>query len=58
MRSILFVAGEGLPYCKSGGLADVMGALPKQLVKQGQDARVVLPLYKNIGMLSKNGLKY
>ena len=48
MRSILFVAGEGLPYCKSGGLADVMGALPKQLVKQGQDARVVLPLYKNI----------
>ena len=48
MKSILFVAGEGLPFIKSGGLADVIGALPKNLVKQGQDVRVVLPLYKSI----------
>ena len=47
-RSILFVAGEGLPFVKTGGLADVIGALPKALVQKGHDARVVLPLYSKI----------
>ena len=46
--SILFVASEGLPYIKSGGLADVIGSLPKELVKQGAEVRVVLPLYKKM----------
>ncbi|MFI3283996.1 MAG: glycogen/starch synthase, partial [Erysipelotrichaceae bacterium] len=48
MSSILFVAGEGLPYVKSGGLADVIGALPKVLVQRGHDVSVVLPLYRSI----------
>lgn len=48
MKSVLFVASEGLPYIKSGGLADVIGSLPKILNKQGLDVRVVLPLYKKI----------
>lgn len=45
-KSVLFVASEGLPFIKTGGLADVIGSLPKELVKQGLDVRVVLPLYK------------
>ena len=47
-RSILFVAGEGLPFIKTGGLADVIGSLPKSLQERGHDVRVVLPLYKKI----------
>lgn len=45
MRSVLFTAAEGLPFCKSGGLADVIGSLPQALLKEGYDVRVVLPLY-------------
>lgn len=47
---ILFVASEGLPYIKTGGLADVIGSLPKELVKQGNQVSVVLPLYKKIAI--------
>ena len=47
-RSILFVAGEALPFVKTGGLADVMGALPKALAKRGHDVRVVIPLYSKV----------
>ncbi len=45
---VLVVASEGVPYIKTGGLADVIGALPKALRRLGHDVRVVLPLYKNI----------
>ncbi len=48
MKKILFVAGEGLPFVKTGGLADVIGSLPKILVDRGYDVRVVLPLYQTI----------
>jgi len=44
---ILFVASEGLPFSKTGGLADVLEALPKALVGQGHDVAVVLPRYRN-----------
>ncbi len=46
--NILYAASEGLPYAASGGLADVAGSLPPALCRAGQDARVVLPLYKSI----------
>jgi len=48
MNKILFVAGEGLPYAKSGGLADVIGSLPPALAQQGEEVAVVLPMYKSI----------
>ncbi len=45
---VLFVAAEGVPYIKTGGLADVIGALPRALRRLGHDVRVVLPRYKSI----------
>ena len=47
-KSILFVASEGMPFIKSGGLADVIGSLPVEMVKMNYDVRVVLPLYQGI----------
>jgi starch synthase len=44
---ILFVASEGLPFSKTGGLADVIEALPKALVALGHDVSVLLPRYRN-----------
>ncbi len=46
--NVLFVACEAAPFAKSGGLADVIGSLPKELKRQGIDARVVLPKYEDI----------
>jgi len=42
---ILFVASEGLPYSKTGGLADVVEALPKALYQMGHEVAVLLPRY-------------
>ena len=44
----LFVSSEVAPYAKTGGLADVIGALPKKLREQGIDVRVVMPYYSRI----------
>jgi starch synthase len=46
---ICFVASEVAPLAKTGGLADVAGALPRHLHDQGHDIRVVMPLYSSIG---------
>jgi starch synthase len=45
---ILFVASEGLPYAKTGGLADVIEALPRALVKLGHEVAVFLPKYHGV----------
>ena len=48
---ILYVASEALPYISTGGLADVVGALPKAVknaLDEKSDIRVVIPLYPSI----------
>ena len=45
---IVFVASEMAPFAKTGGLADVIGSLPRELVKRGHRVSVFLPKYKNI----------
>ncbi|MFN5934783.1 MAG: glycogen synthase, partial [Roseiflexaceae bacterium] len=45
---VLFVAAEAAPFMKVGGLADVAGALPAQLRRDGIDALIVMPLYRKM----------
>ncbi len=45
---VLFVASECAPFAKTGGLGEVIGALPPALRRQGVDVRVVMPLYADI----------
>lgn len=45
---VLFASGEAAPFFKTGGLGDVAYALPKEMVKQGVDVRVVLPNYSQM----------
>ncbi|MDO4407573.1 MAG: glycogen/starch synthase [Eubacteriales bacterium] len=47
-RSIAFIGSECYPFVKTGGLGDVMYALPKALISQNCDVRVILPRYKCI----------
>ncbi len=50
--NVLFVASECAPFVKTGGLADVIGAVPKALKSQGVHARVMLPLYPTLAKLA------
>ena len=47
-RSVAFIGSECYPFVKTGGLGDVMYALPKALVKQNCDVKVILPRYRCI----------
>ncbi len=47
-NEVWFVGAEMSPLVKAGGLGDVMGSLPKFLIRKGIDVRVVIPYYKNI----------
>ena len=46
--NIVMIASECVPYVKTGGLADVVGALPKALKALGHDVKVILPKYSEI----------
>lgn len=48
LKKILFVASEGLPYIKTGGLADVVGSLPQAIMKNGYEVSVIMPLYLSV----------
>ena len=47
-RSVAFIGSECYPFVKTGGLGDVMYALPRALTKQNCDVKVILPRYKCI----------
>ena len=57
--SVLFVASEANPFAGTGGLADVIGSLPKAIAKNKNfDVRVVIPLYKDFSALYRDKLKF
>lgn len=58
MKKILFVASEAVPFIKTGGLADVVGSLPKYFDKKKYDVRVMLPKYMCMKDEWKDKLKY
>src|SRR5690348_10971328 len=45
---VAMIAAELGPYAKAGGLADVIGALPQALVRQGVEATVIVPGYRSL----------
>src|SRR5678815_2725252 len=50
---IRMVASEAVPFAKTGGLADVVGALPRALVRLGHEVDVVMPKYRGISAGSR-----
>ena len=58
MKKILYVAGEALPFASSGGLGDVIGSLPEALVNEGEDVRVVMPLYSAVSEVYRKKFEY
>ena len=58
MKNILFAASEAVPFIKTGGLADVAGALPKYFDKRYFDIRVILPKYTCIPEEWKSKMEY
>ena len=58
MKNILFVASESVPFIKTGGLADVVGSLPKELDKSKYDVRVFIPKYGCMKQAIKDSLNY
>ena len=57
-RSIAFIGSECHPFVKTGGLGDVMYALPRQLVKLNCDVRVILPRYACIPQKFQEKMEY
>lgn len=58
MKKILFVASESVPFIKTGGLADVVGSLPKNFNKEEFDVRVILPKYACMKQQWKDKMVY
>jgi len=58
MKNILFAASECVPFIKTGGLADVVGSLPKDFDKEKYDVRVVIPNYMCMKQEWKEKLEY
>ena len=48
MMKILYATSEAVPFCKTGGLADVAGSLPEALAAEGAEVAVILPLYQRV----------
>lgn len=57
-RSVVFIGSECYPFVKSGGLGDVMYALPKELARQNCDVRVIIPNYACIKPQHKEKMEF
>jgi starch synthase len=55
---IVFAASEAVPFAKTGGLADVVGALPREIAKLGHQVSGYLPLYASVRPLLEKELTY
>lgn len=55
---VIFAASEAVPFAKTGGLADVAGTLPGELVKLGADVRLIMPKYKTIPKNFSEAMEY
>ena len=55
---VLFTTSEAVPFCKTGGLADVAGSLPQALAKAGNEVEVILPLYQRVSAKWKDQLEF
>ena len=55
---VLMVTAEAEPFAKTGGLGDVLGALPQALKQQEIDVRVLMPRYKIIPPIYREKMKY
>ena len=58
MKKVLFASSECVPFIKTGGLADVVGSLPKCFDKNNYDVRVILPKYACINQKWKDKMIY
>jgi glycogen/starch synthase, ADP-glucose type len=58
MKNILFIASESVPFIKTGGLADVVGSLPKCFDRNYFDCRVIIPKYTCIPQEMRDRLEY
>ncbi|KUO68977.1 MAG: glycogen synthase [Clostridia bacterium BRH_c25] len=56
--NVLFAASEAVPFAKTGGLADVAGTLPKELISLGADVRLIMPKYKAISQSFVDRMEY
>ena len=58
MKNVLFVVSEAVPFIKTGGLADVVGSLPKCFPKEYFDVRVIIPKYACMKQEFKDSLQF
>ena len=58
MKNVLFIASEAAPFIKTGGLADVVGSLPKYFDKSKYDVRVMIPKYRCMPQKYKDQMRY
>ena len=58
MKKVLFASSESVPFIKTGGLADVVGSLPKYFNKAEYDVRVILPKYSCMAQKWKDMMQY
>ncbi|MBR6171916.1 MAG: glycogen synthase GlgA [Eubacterium sp.] len=58
MKKVAYVASECVPFIKTGGLADVVGTLPKKFNREEYDVRIIIPKYMCLPEKYKNNMKY